>query len=118
MPSQNIITINRGDSFEFIVNIVDNQGNPYTMRNNDAVYFGIMDINQPFENAIIKKKFTKEDCTEQGELLISLTPEDTLDFSAGRYYYAVKFRQDCGQSKKYSTKVWTIINNTKFIILN
>lgn len=54
----NVIMMNRGDTFEFSVNIYDvnEEDHVYKLRDDDAVYFGILDPNQAFENALVKKK--------------------------------------------------------------
>lgn len=123
----NIITINRGDSFDFDLTI--NLGGAldterYILTGSDAIYFGIMDPGQPFEWALVRKKYTVSDTDAMGNLTISIKPEDTLDLMPGRYYYAVKLHmkhpeidENTGEETgQIIDKVYTIINKTKFII--
>lgn len=122
----NIITINRGDSFDFDLTI--NLGGPlsdrYILTGSDAIYFGIMDPGQPFEWALVRKKYTVSDTDAMGNLTISIKPEDTLDLMPGRYYYAVKLHMKHPEideitgeeTEKIIDKVYTVINKTKFII--
>ena len=120
--SYNIITLNRGDSYPFTL-FIDDPNSPagyYTLKDDDAVYFGIMDPHQLFENALVRKKFTAEDMDEAGNISIVIKPEDTIDLYPGIYYYAIKLHksspanQETGEAE--IDEVLTIINKTKFII--
>lgn len=120
--SYNIITLNRGDSYPLTLSI-DDPNSPagyYTLKDDDAVYFGIMDPHQLFENALVRKKFTADDMDEAGNISIVINPEDTIDLYPGIYYYAVKLHksspanQETGEAE--IDEVLTIINKTKFII--
>lgn len=112
--NNDIITISRGDSFTFETLI--NLGNPiypdyYTLQEGDIVYFGIMEPNQPFEWAIVRKTFTSED--QEGSVLIcSFNPEDSEFLLPGRYYYSLKLYKASDES------VTTFIPNKKFIIMD
>jgi hypothetical protein len=60
--STKIIEIVRGDSFEYPLFI--NMGTEmyperYLLKDEDIVYFAVMEPNQRFENAILKKTFKK-----------------------------------------------------------
>lgn len=121
----NIIKINRGDTYEFDLTIAD-EASPegrYILRENDAVYFGLMDPGQPFEVALVRKKFTVADTDAAGNLTIIIEPEDTLNLLPGKYYYAVKlhlnhaeYNSETNEFVKQIDKVATVINKTKFII--
>lgn len=113
----NIIVLNRGDSYSFDLTIADitNDGD-YTLSNDDALYFGIMDPNQPFENALIKKKFTADDVNGDGTITIDIKPDDTIDLIPGLYYYCIKLHQV--NAEENIDNVYTVINKTKFIILD
>lgn len=125
----NIITLNRGDSFDFRI-WVNVEADPlsenpsYILQGNDAVYFGVMDPFQPFENALIKRKYTKEDQDEDTSILIHLDPEDTVDFIPGRYYYMIKLKIDhdeydlAGNFLGHIDRVITITNKTILTILD
>ena len=79
-----------------------------------------MDPHQHFEDALVRKKFTKEDLDEFGVLNIVITPEDTLDLLPGTYYYAIKIHLNHEEfevdSFKKIDKVNTIINKTKLFL--
>ena len=122
----NIILMNRGDSYEFDLTIADDNAidGRYRLTGNDTVYFGIMDPGQPFETALVRKKYTVDDTDAMGNLTIVITPEDTLDLYPGKYFYAVKLHlmhEDIDLNTGLPTgqqvdKVITIINKTKFIL--
>ena len=122
----NIIVMNRGDSYEFDLTIADEASvnGRYRLCGDDAVYFGLMDPGQPFELALVRKKYTAEDTDEQGNLVIKLEPDDTLDLFPGKYFYAIKLHlnhPDIESNTGLTTgehidKVVTVINKTKFII--
>lgn len=122
----NIIVMNRGDTYEFDLTIDDeaSMDGRYRLTGDDAVYFGLMDPGQPFETALVRKKFTAEDTDEMGNLVITISPEDTLDLYPGKYFYAIKLHLDhddidsnTGESTgKRIDRVVTVINKTKFII--
>lgn len=124
----NIITLSRGDSYEFSVNLTDDFGQDYVMQGRDTLYMGIMDPHQPFEDALVKKKFVTDNrLNSDGQVFdnivnIAIFPEDTLDLIPGKYYYAIKLHMDHnevdGKGNVYHVdRVCTIINKTKFIVL-
>ncbi len=122
----NIIVMNRGDSYEFDLTITgaDTLDGRYRLIEDDAVYFGLMDPGQPFERALVRKKYTSEDCDDMGNLVISISPDDTIDLYPGKYFYAIKLHmdhEDFNPSTGEKTgervdKVVTVISKTKFII--
>jgi hypothetical protein len=115
--AQNIITINRGDTYNFDLTIYDDSlDGRYVLQDDDVLYFGLMDPHQKFENALVKKRFTKDDCDEAGNLNIEIRPEDTLDLMPGVYYYAIKLHRMKNDETEYIDKVITVINKTKFVI--
>lgn len=112
----NLITLTRGDTYSFELNIDDN-GENYQLTGDDTVYFGIMDPNQRFEDALVKKKFTVDDLDPTGSLIIQIDPEDTLDLLPGRYFYAIKLLRDhldADGTEVYNVE--TVVDKTKFII--
>ena len=122
----NILEINRGETFRFNFNIVnENSDNgAYKLQGNDALYFGLMDPNQMFEDALVKKKYTSADIDPEdpyGTILISLEPEDTIDLYPGKYYYMIKLKMDHEEADDEGNSIHigdviTIINKTKFFI--
>ena len=117
-PNNNIV-MNRGDTYEFDLTIADesSKSGRYELIEDDAIYLGIMDTHQPFEDALVKKKYTADDTDEMGNLTIVINPEDTLDLIPGKYYYMVKLKMDhLDDEGNKVEKVYTVINKTKFII--
>lgn len=118
ISDNNIIKINRGDTFAFDFTIPDKNSpdGRYILKNDDVLYLGLMDPHQPFEVATVKKRYTKEDCDEKGNLVIKFKPEDTLDLLPGVYYYSIKLHKMTDNDEEYIDEVTTVINKTKFII--
>lgn len=123
--TNNIILLNRGDTYEFDLTIEDDTAidGRYHLQGEDTIYFGIMDPHQPFEDALVKKKFTVEDADANGNLTIVLEPEDTLDLLPGTYYYSVKIHlqhedihPETNEVLGYIDKVYTVINKTKLFL--
>lgn len=113
----NIITINRGDTYEFDLTINDDSLNGrYILQDDDVLYFGLMDPHQKFEDALLRKRYTKDDCDEGGNLNIQIRPEDTIDLLPGVYYYSIKLHRMKNTETEFIDKVITIINKTKFVI--
>lgn len=125
MTKNNMIILNRGDTYEFDLTIDDDASSDgrYHIQGDDTIYFGIMDPHQPFENALVKKRFTVDDADVGGNLTIVIEPEDTLDLLPGTYYYSVKIHlqhdeinPETGEVYGYIDKVHTVINKTKLFL--
>ena len=125
-----IITVNRGDSFRFPLTI--NFGstlNPetYLLNEHDKVYFAVMEPNQPFECALIKKVFTSKDINENREIEISFKPKDTECVLPGKYYYQIKLQRFHKKTDSEGNELpyWdmedydvdTVVDKTQFFIL-
>lgn len=117
-----IIEVNRGDSFELPLFI--NQGTDitpirYNMKNsNSEVYVGVMEPNQPFERAIIRKKYTKNDVNENGDIVIKFSSNDTVCLLPGKYYYQIKIKlYNNYDNNKEDYNINTIVPMTQFIIV-
>ena len=120
--AKNIIKMNRGDTYEFNLTIDDegSENGKYLLQGNDTVYFGLMEPNSAFEQSLVKKIYTEEDRDKDGNIFITIEPEDTEHLLPGVYYYSIKLEVDHLQGKTYERihKVITVINKTKFIILD
>ena len=120
--AKNIIKMNRGDTYEFNLTIDDegSENGKYLLQGNDAVYFGLMEPNSAFEQSLVKKVYTEEDRDKDGNIFITIEPEDTEHLLPGVYYYSVKLEVDHENGETYENihKVITVINKTKFIILD
>lgn len=117
ISSNGIVTVNRGDSF--ILPIVLNVGNSmkhenYILGPTDELYLGVMEPNQPFEVALIRKKFCYDDLDEQGNILIRFWPEDTRLLLPGKYYYQVKVQTIDSETGRKDVE--TVIDKTLFYI--
>ncbi len=114
-----IITVNRGDSFT--IPLVLNAGTflepiHYSVKPTSFVYFAVMEPNQPFEDALIKKRYTSADVDEYGNILIKFKPQDTQCVLPGKYYYQVKV-QNVNPDDANDYTVDTVIDKTLFYIL-
>ena len=120
--AKNIIKMNRGDTYEFNLTIDDegSESGKYLLQGNDTVYFGLMEPNSAFEQSLVKKIYTEEDRDKDGNIFITIEPEDTEHLLPGVYYYSVKLEVDHENGETYESihKVITVINKTKFIILD
>lgn len=121
--AKNIIKMNRGDTYEFNLTIDDegSENGKYILQGNDTVYFGLMEPNSVFEQSLVRK--STNDCIKfdkDGNFFITIEPEDTEHLLPGVYYYSIKLEVDHLQGKTYESihKVITVINKTKFIILD
>lgn len=113
VDSHNVITITRGDSASTVIFV--NQGTlieqvRYELQPNDALYVGVMEPHQKFEDAIIKYKLTNEDLNRDGDVVWSFKPTDTEYLEPGKYFYQIKLVRNSGQY------VDTIVSKTPFYI--
>lgn len=96
------VRLTRGDTLVLPIQI--NQGDNmcpilYELQPRDEVYFALMEPNQPWEQAILKKKYTYEDQVD-GEISLKFRPSDTMCLLPGLYYYQIKVRvydDTCGE---------------------
>ena len=114
-----IITVNRGDSF--CLPLLINYGTKmdplhYTPGDNAIIYFGVMEPNQPFENAIIRKKYTSKDVDDDGNVVIKFKPQDTQCVLPGKYYYQVKVQRFLSDDPE-DYAVDTVVEKQQFYIL-
>lgn len=114
-----IITVNRGDSFSFPLYL--NCGTNlepilYNIDSSVVVYFAVMEPNQPFEEALIKKRYTAADCDENGNVIIKFRPKDTQCVLPGKYYYQVKV-QRFNSDDPEDYEVDTVVDKTLFWIM-
>ena len=123
-----IITITRGDSAETSLYInIGTELEPLITKlgDNDKVYLGVMEPNQLFEDAIVKKKYTKADYKDKDDpraLAISFDCEDTENLLPGVYYYSIKlYRRGNNDPEKgpiTKDRIDTIVPKRKFIIVD
>lgn len=133
--NNNIITLTRGDTHKlqlYIFNRVIDGLLPvnYFPQRNDKIFFAIMEPNQRFEDAIVKKVYTvtgieqkdKMFLTKDGALIVKLDSKDTEFLQEGDYYYTIKllrksaFLDSEGMSDREGS-VTTIVEKTKLYII-
>ena len=88
-----IIKLTRGDSFStplFINKGTDLEPLRYELQDGEYVYFGLMEPNYCFEEAIVRKKYSNENKNEDGDIVITFDSIDTVHLQPGKYYYEVK----------------------------
>ena len=117
ISNNGIITITRGDYFS--LPLFMNQGTElkplrYILDDKSQVYVGVMEANQPFETALIRKKFTSADLNDKGDINIEFFPEDTQCLLPGKYYYQIKLNKYNAEKDKY--EVHTVVQKTQFFI--
>lgn len=117
VDTNNIISVTRGDSFSLPLFI--NEGSDlkpirYIIQPGDTIYFALMQCNQYFENAIVKKVFTSANLNENNDIIITFNPEDTEQLIPGKYYYQIKAKL-LNEDGNYIVN--TIIDKTEFFIL-
>ena len=115
ISNNGFISITRGDSFSvplFIDRGTRTKPVRYYIADHPkaSVYLGIMEPNQPFETATVRKKFTCDSkINEYGDLIIEIRPADTEYLLPGKYYYSVKAQLD-------ENNIETLIPRTEFVI--
>lgn len=117
VSQNNKIYVTRGDTFS--VPLFINRGTElkplrYTLKENDELYLAIMEPNQPFECALIKKVYSYENLNKYGDVLIEIEHDDTRCLEPGKYYYQVKARLYDIEKDKF--EVNTVVSKTEFWI--
>lgn len=112
-----IVTINRGDTFQapLFINIGTRlEPSRYPLAKDDVVYVGIMEANQPFEDALVRKSYTLADANANGDIVVTLEPSDTECLLPGTYYYQAKLEHPTGDGKSV---VNTIVPRRKLFLV-
>lgn len=116
ISNEGIVRMSRGDSFSRPVFI--NAGTEiapirYKFNESDLLYFALMEPNQTFEKAILKKVIDHSSINEHGDPVLSLASSDTENLETGLYYYTLKLRR---QVLGGDDLVDTVVPNTQFWI--
>lgn len=94
--SNGIITLMRGDTFQFPVKInIGTLTSPKYKKldENDVLYFGLMEPGKSFEDAVLKKRIDQSNDTDSdGYPIITIDHKDTSNLLVGKYYYTIKLR--------------------------
>lgn len=91
------LQMSRGDTF--ILPLVINCGTElnfkqYNLQDDEYLYVGIMEPEQSFEDALIRKRLNKNSPKDDdGNLLFILNPSDTEYVLTGKYYITIKLRK-------------------------
>lgn len=89
----NAFELVRGDSFEFSIELQDDNRlspTPYYPTETELLYVGIMEPNQSFESALVKKVLNNTDIDTAGNRIFSLTADETERIQVGKYYIQIK----------------------------
>lgn len=114
-----IITMNKGDYVCIPLILALKSKNmcgeiEYTLRDEDIVQFRIMNCNDTWDDAIIKKEYTKDNFCGNNRINIILDGEDTINMESGKYFYEIKFITYLEGEEL----VDTIISRREFILLD
>ena len=102
------VQLHRGDTFSLDCTIYSGNNldrKLYKIDEKDEIYFALLEPNQIWEDALVKKKYTSN-----FESKIDLLPNDTKCLLPGLYYYQIKLR-------KSENEVYTLCNRSKLYIL-
>lgn len=95
LTKNRVVTIKKGDSCSFPLFInAGTQMKPlrFDLRDYPTAYilFALMEPNQDFDKATLKKTYTYKDVNDNGDVVISFLPKDTAFLDYGKYYYEIK----------------------------
>lgn len=119
IDKNNIITMTRGDTFSTPLFI--NSGKAlspirYTLVEGDEVFLALMEPNQPFEKAILKKRYDYENLNDHGDVVIKIEHNDTRCLLPGKYFYQIKAKIH-DETSEDGYRVNTVVNKTIWNIL-
>lgn len=109
-----VLSMVRGDSASFPFKFTEGKfpnETPLIVGSNDIIFFGLMDPNQNFEHALLKKEYSSKDFDSDGNFILSLDPDDTIELMEGTYFYSIKLLTEDANIK-------TLVQNTRFNIIN
>lgn len=143
ISNNGIITVNRGDDFSvplFINRGTELAPVRYVLKDDDEIYLGIFsagadylldtdgtkffiedeitylgipEIDTYFENAVVRKTFTKDDLNENGDVILKFAHVDTRFLLPGNYYYQIRAKI----TKDDEEYINTVVRKTAFIVL-
>lgn len=110
-------TMIRGDTFELPLEIKESDDSLatgiYKLKDDDIIYVAILEPNQSFENALIRKTITNKDKTDgRGNPVFVLEPLDTEYLLNGKYFIMIKL----SYKEEMMTKIKTILPMREFFI--
>lgn len=111
------ITLTRGDTASpslFLNKGTDLKPLRHILQDGEEVYFAIMEPNQPFECAIVKKLLTKDNLNKNGDVVINIEHDDTRCLLPGKYFYQIKASIYNSETDKY--EINTVVQKTEFTL--
>lgn len=111
------ITLTRGDTASpplFLNKGTDLKPLRHILQDGEEVYFAIMEPNQPFECAIVKKLLTKDNLNKYGDVVINIEHDDTRLLLPGKYFYQIKASIYNSEKDKY--EINTVVQKTEFTL--
>lgn len=117
------ILMNRGDSTRFPLFI--NKGSRlhpirygFEVGDPHEIYFYILQPNQRFEDAFFIKTFkcVEGNINENGDMIISLDSNDTINFPEGRYLYLIRAKLYNDATGKFD--IVTVTNKHEFYLID
>lgn len=120
---KNEITISRGDTETITLYIFyDTDSCIFLPDSFDKVFFGLMEANQEFEQAIVKKVYDGTIVSSDDEkviIKIKLESIDTEFLNTGVYFYTIKtLLKNSPEEEDTLGTVKTLIDRTKFVIID
>ena len=120
IDSNGIVTVNRGDCFDLplSINLGTSMFPEYpVLENSDHIYIGVMEPNQPFETAIVRKHISFSDKTSSEKIFVRFDTNDTVCLLPGKYYYQVKLeRIEEDSNGDITSFINTVVDKTLFYI--
>lgn len=117
VSENNIIMYDSGDTFCYplFINLGTKLNKEqYILREGDKVYFSIMEPHAEFECGLVRKIFDIDDLDKDGNVVISISPEDLEWLRPGVYYYEIKLSIYNGEAEEPT--ICTISPRQKFCI--
>lgn len=86
------LSLTRGDTRTLELPLYEGIGvdrTNYSIEESDVLYFGLMECNQAFEDALIRKKLTIDNVTDN-QFLVDFITSDTENLRTGKYFISAK----------------------------
>lgn len=94
----NCFSFNRGDTIRIPIVINKNtylNFERYVLTDSDKLYVALVEPNQAFEDAIVRKIITNKDTVDEfGNPILTFESRDTEYLLTGKYYLTVKLQQE------------------------
>lgn len=104
------ITLYRGNSANYIIKPVYDSGEDVTLQEGDKILFVVRSSPDSRARVYLSKTLTMADYDEEGQLILSFAPQDTVNMQEYTYYYDLSVGFADGT-------FYTFIPFSKFVIL-